>query len=417
MFLALAACGSSTTPEPATVRARITDDLGNVLRETKAASDGTTRALPGSSLLSFATGALGGIAMPSMPTLASEDVDATIEWLTGTIFTDANYLGDGVYRFPAESLCKTTDDAGITSVDPDCVSHVDLAHARIRVEDGDGLQFWIQLGADHDEPINATLRHDEVALTVDLDDATSAMVALAEAFGEQAPNAELSGQVTAGLAILGPAHAKAALSFDRAIAVKLADQGAPLDGDTATRIASAAGTIASVELDATTTTLHAQLGLGETTAHVSGEDLALAGMTGAMTATPDGVHLDHVSFGAKPMRLTIGGRLAESIDLNPADGREVSLTVAGDGTLAAAPRLDLDRTIDHAVLGDEPPLYDVTRMVLAGTLRGDPSQLEVATGTFSLETTPVMYGFTATAGQCVTTAVTDHTEYSVGACR
>lgn len=400
LFLTLTACTASTTPEPATVRARINDDLGHVLRETVAANDGSTKDLPGAGLVKFAT----GIAMPEVST--DIDVDATITWLTGTLFTDSNYIGDGVYRFPAESLCKT--DAG---VDADCVKHVDLAHARIRVEDSDGLRFAIQLGSAHDEPIAVTLRHDEVAVTIDLDDASDAMIALAEAFGDEAPNAELSGQVTADLKILGTAHARGSISIERALAVKIADQGAPLDGDTATRFTSAAGASASIELAAAA--LHAQVALGQTTAHAAGKDIALAGVTGEVTASPSGIQLDHISLGGKPMTISVGGQLGESVDLNPADGRSVDLAVAADGTLSATPRFDLARMIDHAILGDDPPLYDVTRVLLAGTLRGTADQIEVASGTFSIETNPAMFGVSAATGQCVTT---DQTEYSLAPC-
>ncbi|HUS33306.1 MAG TPA: hypothetical protein VMZ53_32610, partial [Kofleriaceae bacterium] len=101
---------------------------------------------------------------------------------------------------------------------------------------------------------------------------------------------------------------------------------------------------------------------------------------------------------------------------NPATGEE---------TLEVTPRLDLQMTTDHAVLADEAPRYDVTRLLLDGSLRGmaDSSQLEVVSGSFSMTTNPSQYGFSATAGQCVTSTseydpVTyqDYELYSVGAC-
>ena len=53
---------------------------------------------------------------------------------------------------------------------------------------------------------------------------------------------------------------------------------------------------------------------------------------------------------------------------------------------------------------DTPPLYDVTCVVLEGSPRSSDAddQVEVLTGSFSVTTDPVSYGFAATAGQCVT---------------
>jgi hypothetical protein len=90
-----------------------------------------------------------------------------------------------------------------------------------------------------------------------------------------------------------------------------------------------------------------------------------------------------------------------------------------------SPKLDARMAIDHAALGDSAGVYDVTRVLIDGTLhRSDASdQVEVVSGEFSIVTNPASYGFTATAGQCVSStesldATTDlyYTEWSVGAC-
>jgi hypothetical protein len=119
-----------------------------------------------------------------------------------------------------------------------------------------------------------------------------------------------------------------------------------------------------------------------------------------------------------------------AIDLNAQDGRAFDATVSHDAatgtdTLEITPKLDLQLTVDHAVLGDTPPIYDVTRVVLDGSLRsGDADdQVEVLTGSFNVTTDPASYGFAATAGQCVTatdasdpTTGSTFTRFSVGAC-
>src|SRR6185312_4493539 len=146
LLVVTAACSGGT--DPATVRSRISTDLGNVLSQSQAASG---LAMPGAIAL--------GYVLPVMP--AMPDATATLAW-TNAVFSDADYLGDDVFRFPAESVCKT--DSG---VDPECVAAVDKAQLRIRVDAGDALHFYPQLGPDHDEPIDIMVKHDGLSITAD----------------------------------------------------------------------------------------------------------------------------------------------------------------------------------------------------------------------------------------------------------
>jgi hypothetical protein len=128
--------------------------------------------------------------------------------------------------------------------------------------------------------------------------------------------------------------------------------------------------------------------------------------------------------------VSVNGVRAVAIDLNAQDGRAFDATVSHDpgtgaDTLEVTPKLDLQLTVDRAVLGGTPPVYDVTRVLLDGSLRGSDAgdQLEVLAGSFSVATDPASYGFAATAGQCVTAAdATDpatgstFTRFSVAAC-
>ncbi len=104
------------------------------------------------------------------------------------------------------------------------------------------------------------------------------------------------------------------------------------------------------------------------------------------------------------------GAIAKTLALAP-----FNATLTTDGTfetVAVGPPLDLHATVDHAVLGDTPPAYDVTRVVLDGSARGaaGTNQLEVMTGTLAVTTNPASFGFAATSGQCVTS------DYALGAC-
>ncbi len=458
---ALVAC-SGDAPAPSDVRARIADDLHHVLTEGKAAIDGSTANLPTGSAFGFATTALdsAGAARLAAPVArlfeakdrrlavdgedtADFDPDAIIDTLNQELFTDANYLGDGIYEVPASLVCEETiydpdTNTESTSIDAECAQRLAQAELRIRVEEDDGLRFWIQLDANHDEPLGILLRHDEVALTVDLDDASAAMTALAQVFGEDAPNADLAGQITGSLKILGTAHASASLSFDRAIAISFADEGVALDADGAYRFASAAGDIVTVDLDGTAEQAALDVGLGETTAHLPGDaedpratDVLLAGATVQASYQDNTVTLDNISLGSQTTTVSVGGQQALAIDLNPSDGRSLSATVTvdpttGDETLAVSPRLDLQMTTNHTLLEDEPPVYDITRVQLDGSLRGsaEGERVEVVSGTFAIATDPAQYGFSAAAGECVfatemydDTTFSSWTQYSVGACQ
>jgi hypothetical protein len=461
--LALAACGDDP-PSPTEVRTAIHDDLGYVLHEGKAASDASTANLPSTSVFSLATvDPTGGAARVLAPltdrittavknrqsltgdSVTMFDPDAITMTLEQELFTDANYLGDGVYRVPASMVCETTvynpDGSTTQSIDPDCAAQLDKIQLRVRVasEDG-GIRFYIQLDANHDEPLSIFLAHDKLAITINLDDATDAMIALAQIEGQQAPNADLSGSITGSLQILGAAHARVALSFDRAISIKLADQGLPLDGPDATRFTSAAAQVIDVELDGNAPKAKLALGLGETTAHIPGDatlvpaeparDVDLGGFTVSASFQGNTLSLDNISLGSKTTTVSVGGQQAVAIDLNPNNGRSLSATIVADPAtgseeLHVTPRLEIVESINHTLLGDEPPVYDVTHVLLDGVLRGSDAstQVQVVSGSFAIETNPAQYGFSASAGQCVSgtdtydsTTYTYFTQYSVGAC-
>jgi len=460
----LIACDSDP-PAPSEVRSRLTDDLGHVLRESAAAGEGTAAALPGASSIGILEQALGqgasssssfrvvrdlaqrfgrspaarhGLA-PADPPADGLDTDAIIAQLNTTIFTDANHLGGGVYQVPASLVCETTDldpnGNEITTLDPDCVTQFDKVGLRIRVEDDDDeLVFAIQLGAGHDEPLSFALSHTSIAITVDLDGAEAAIESLAAAFGEQAPNARLAGRVTGRLEVLGTAHARTSLTVDRAIAVAVADGGLDLDGPEAFRLSTGAGIVAQAELDAVAETASFSLDLQATTVHVPGTDGFELDLPGAsLTATGANgqpISLTNISLGDRTTTLTKNGALAMSIDLNPNDGRSFAASITGDATtgtetITVTPKLDARLALDHTALGDLAPVYDVTRVLLIGGLRGSDAseQIEVIGGEFAITTNPASYGFSATAGQCVSsteeldaTSGDFYTQWTVGTC-
>ncbi|HEU0034454.1 MAG TPA: hypothetical protein VFQ53_27715 [Kofleriaceae bacterium] len=464
LLVGLAACNDDP-PAPSEVRARITDDLGNVLHETETAMQSSSESLPGNGAFSLlgrfvstsdttTTTArlrtkLARLVAPrtdvrtaaTTTTIAADGesaTDALIRKLNEELFTDANYVGDGIYNVPPELVCMTetvADDGTITeTLDQECADNVVKAELRVRVaEDGDALALAIQLDANHDEPLVFTLTHTSLAVTIDLDDANDAIAALAPVFGETAPNASLAGQVTSKIEVLGAAHAKISSTIDRAIAVAFADTGVALDGPDAFRFTSAKANVFALELDGNAKAASAVVGIGATTAHVPGErdyDLDLPGISAvAMYSVGQPLQLTNLGLGDRTTTMSIDGQRAVAIDLNPDAGRAFGATITGDPatgseTIAVAPKLDLHVALDHAVLQDEPPVYDVTQILLDGSLRSSDAsdQIEVLSGTFAIATNPAQYGFSATAGQCVSsTSVQDpsgafYDQFSVGAC-
>ncbi|MBA3463525.1 MAG: hypothetical protein H0T46_26450 [Deltaproteobacteria bacterium] len=446
LTLGIGAC-SSDPPSPSSVRSKITSDLGHVLTETAAATDGATSMMPTGTfdLLEKFVGQGGSTAAanllaPSDP--ADEegvfDPDAIIEQLNTTIFTNENEVAPGIYAVPASLACESTDfDANgneITTLDPDCVDSWNKLALRIRVEDdSNGLTFAIQVGAGHDEPLEIALTHTSVSLSVDLDEAEDATKAIAQAFGEQAPNAELSGKFTGTLTVLGAANVGLQLDIDRAIDIAVAEQGQSLSGPEAFRLTSAqAVPVLALLLNGVAQTAGLTVNLGETALHIPGEDgfdldlPAVKLFTLATAGQP--IKIEGISLGNRTTTVSKGGQVGLAIDLNPQDGRkfDATITSAATGeTLSVSPKLDARIMTNHTVLGDEMGVYDVTRVLLDGSLHSSDAsdQLKVLTGTFSISTNPAQYGFSATAGQCVAgeetfDATTDdfYTAWTVGVC-
>ena len=457
LMLSIVLFACTPPPSPTEVRSHIADDLGYVLHQSKDAADGSTANLPSRAAFGMltqtldSTGTAARMLAPISRVVASKtapsadgstsfDPDAITKQLNDELFTDANYRGDGVYQVPASLVCSQTtyDSSGTptTTIDADCAQRLAEIDLRVRVEhDGDGLHFWLEVDKNHDEPLGLFLSHTELAITIDLDEATDAMIALSQLYGQQAPNADLSGRITASLQVLGEAHARVALDFDRALAIRFADQGASLDSPAAYRFTSAAAHVIAIELDGHATKASFDLGLGETTMHAPADvdpatDLILAGATVSATFQGNTLAMTNLSLGDKTTTVSVGGQPAIAIDLNPDDGRKLAATVTVDpatnlATLAVAPRLDLRSSIDHAVLGDSRPTYDVTRVQLDGSLRSTAvtDQVEVVAGSFAITTSPAQYGFAANSGQCVqsktaydATTYDSYTQYSVGAC-
>lgn len=435
----LVGCGGDA-PAPGEVRARIAKDLAAVI-DTADASRANGASFPDTtqwSLLEHAlTSVTGNPALTDVATTVSarmaapadgEEADPfdgakTAQWLNDNLFTDANHTGDGVFTVPASLACDTPD-----GLDPDCVQAFTRLQLRIRVsEDGDVLRFAVQLGPDHDEPLEVGLSARLLSLAVDLDETEAAVRALAPAMEGELPAFALDGKATAQLEVLGAAAARLSVTIDRGIRIRFADAGEPLDGPTAFEFSSQAAPVLSLGLDGNTHAMSLQAALGETHAKLPDEaggrtELDLPGFTANLLYT-EGEPLKIKDVGLPgAVVLRKGGAVAVRAELNPDDGRAFHGLVTGD-LLEVAPRVDFRAQVDHAVLGEPAPVYDIRRILIEGGLRGRTDGVQVVGGTFAIETDPATYGFTATDGQCVRgSEVYDepsdrfYTQFAVGAC-
>jgi hypothetical protein len=466
--LGLAACEDVRPLPPDETRAHISTDLASVLRESRAAYQGGTEALPGAAASAAADRIFGsdssialrvrsamsrltaapvrGSALPADP--QPDDTDQQIAFLNEKLFIDANYLGDGIYQVPPSLVCAETtiDSTGhtIETIDQVCAEKLAAADLRVQViKTDDTIRFGIQVDAKHDEPLAIFLERNAISVTVDLDDAWRAVVALAPLFGQEAPNASLSGEITGRLEVLGAAHAKATLDIDRPVSVKFAQAGVSLDGPDAYRFSSDAAKVLSIELDGAAQHGSFAVGLGATAAHIlvvdSGTtatrdtiDLDLPGLTArADFDAGRPLSVSNISLGKRTTSISRNGRLATSIDLNPDDGRALSAVLERDpatlrDTLSVSPKLDVRVFTDHAVWGDTAPVYDVTQVLLEGSVRSAATgdRLEVVDGQLRISTNPASYGFSAAAGQCVSGRDVEdlpsgsfYTQWTVGTCQ
>lgn len=416
------ACASEA--DPAAVRERIDRTLPPLVDESTGAADGADATF-GAMSRGFDTldllapgllpglGSDAGVRLPAMPAFGEDGqtgADVARE-LNETLFTDASYEGGGVFVVPTTLLCPA-DDLGV--VDADCVAHATQAALRIRAElvGGDGLDLALVVGANRDEPITIALRPRSITATVDLGELADAARALAPAFGEPDLRFELAGVISARLEVLGTAHVAVAITIDQPVHVAFGD-GA-LTGDDAFRLDTAqAHPLVRIELDGVARQGSAQVGLGATEVHVPDDtgpatDVDLPGLAATATLIAgEPVRITGISLGDRTTTVSVGGEQAIGVDLNRDAGRRLDLTIAGDeldATFTVSPAFDLRVAVDHAILGDTPPRYDVTRVALDGApapaLRAS-TQLAVVAGQLTIETDPVGYGATIAAGACV----------------
>jgi hypothetical protein len=346
--------------------------------------------------------------------------------LDAQVFTAANYAGDGVYKLPAEVLCPT-DETG--AADADCAAQVALLKPTVRAElDGDdALDLTLVVGAQL-EPISLHLAPGHAHLAIDLADvgaaATAASSIASLGVGDDGSTFALRGAISADLQITSGSIATFAINIDQAIHASIAAKGAAVDTAAATTFDT--GTAAPafrVQLDASNHALRGGVGINATTAHIPASadqqavDLDLPGFGIAWNQqVGQPLELD-LTLGNRTTELKVNGRRAVGIDLNPSYDRKLQIAIDREADTGAAiytfaPALDLQVAVDHAVLGDTAPRYDVSQLAFRSTAGAAPAlrvstladgteQREVIGGALTIATNPAQYGAVIAAGQCI----------------
>ena len=423
LLIVLPATVACTDTAPSSdARTQISDDLRSVLAATNLAVTGTRGTLPRPESLTLFARVLGSqtplaAAVRSLAALAATppeiDVDAAMSYVNDRVLGGAIVDRDGTYHLPPTLLCA--DDAACAAQ----VARLDLRLRATPIAEPDlpgstqttpGLRLALELGASHDQAATITLTPAKVDVTLDLDVLQHTLGALTTAVGANLPSATISGQLTAKLHT-DPTGASILIFIDRPIAIRLAGaSGDPAAGD-AFVLTSAAGKIASAVLSQTIPLGDLAITLGGTTVEltVGGKRRALdlAGLSASASFDSSlPLLINDIGLGGRAATISVDGVPAETVDINPDDGHQFNVIVQRDDgvtDLQVVPKLDLRLAVDHAVLGDPAPAFDITRVLLDGKLLSTSDRLEVATGSFSIATDPASHGFTASPGQCVTT--------------
>lgn len=431
--LSLVACDDSEkTPEPATVRQGVSQNLSSILPELQAALDSDASArvpldeLQGmfdmiqpsgeATLLTSNASALTRAKELLADAPSSDKLDGV---LARHLFSDANHRGDGVYPVTAQLVCATTFDPQTgdpgPELDADCKAQIDKIQPKIKVRgDAKTLSFSLLLGPSESEPFELTLSKTEIAFHFDLGETDELVKDLAKAYGEPAPNFRADGRVALAIEVLGPKHVELRAEIEDALDLAFAPAGVSLDSAEAVRFSSEASKVVSFEIDAVAESVTAGLDVGVTKLHTPADtddpmiDLDLPGLSAALTVQKgQPVKINGISLGDRDLTVRADGVLAATVSLNAEHNRKLDITVteaAGEAQFAFAPAFDLRMNVDRTALGETEEPYQVTRILIDGntpTLGASADLLRVASGHLLITTDPAGFGVEANANQCV----------------
>lgn len=439
------ACTSPGGADPGQVRDRLSATLPGLVDPTVTSVNfaGDSTAMAG---LTDSLSALDGLDLPfSLSPLGSDSTTTSgiqpaadegdpsgadlAQQLSDTIFTDANYEGDGIYRVSGDDFCPT-DDTG--AADPTCLEDFAKADLAIQVElAGDGLDFTLLVGPDRAAPLTLELRTDRASLVADLGEAKDAIQYLAAAFDEEVDLPDVfEGRVAVSLLVKGPQEVAIQLAVRRAVAIE-----ADLSSGHVAFSTAASDPLASLDIDAASRTVAVLLDLGRTRlsapwSMLNADSLASGlyaidwqglSFTASASDGDDSLHIENIGLGDDTSTIKLGDHTLVAVDLNADSGRRYGLTLSpapGGGLPTATfdPGLDLRVAVDFSPLADagdaiESWLIDQTYEL---SFEGDaptaqaiaqtdasPGALRVASGTLTLSSTAAGAPVVVEAGQCL----------------
>lgn len=437
--LSFVACGgdSDKTPEPATVRQGVSQNLSAILPELQAALDSDASArvpldelqgmfdmIQPSSEESFLTGNESALAKAKALFAETPSSDKLDGVLARHLFSDANHRGDGVYPITAQLACATTFDPQTGDpgpiLDADCQAQIEKIQPKIKVRgDENNLSFFLLLGPSESEPFELSLSKTEIAFHFDLGETEELIKDLSKVYNEPAPNFRADGKVALAVEVLGPKHVEFRAEIEDSLDLAFAPAGVSLDSDEAVRFSSEKSKVLSFEIDAVAESVTAGVDVGVTKLHTPADgtedrmiDLDLPGLSAALTVQKgQPVKINGISLGDRDLTIKADGVVAATASLNAEHNRKLDITVteaAGEAQFLFTPALDFRASVNHAALGETNDLYQVTRVLVDGTtptLSTSAGLLRVTSGHLLITTDPAQFGVEANVNQCVGAAL------------
>ncbi|WP_428265960.1 hypothetical protein [Haliangium sp.] len=291
------------------------------------------------------------------------DFGAEIEALAELIFTEENYEGGGVYRFPASQACEVDG-----AVDPDCVSQFEQLELRVRaIVAEDGLDITFLIGPDRAAPFGFELRSRRASLVVDLGDVKDAIVSLAESQGEAVTGLPTVMEGVIALSVLAPSDTEAEVQASVRRAIRFQTDAAATGIDMSMDI-EARDPMYSVLLGEDRMTMTVDVGrtrivgpwdsFSDEGFDLGTLDIDWQGLSYQIEveAGQDRLAINDISLGDGTSAVKLDGATLLSVDLNRDSGRsfDLELTFAEDGSprMNFAPGVDLQVSYDLQSLVD-----------------------------------------------------------------
>jgi hypothetical protein len=380
-----------------------------------------------------------------------------VEFLTTRVFIDANVENatetEVTFLLRGQNVC-----AGLAAEDfAQCKTTLDNAQLRVKVSApaaGD-LDMALLVGESRAKPVVFNLWKKKLAAEVDLAATRAALVSLAGAAGEPAPElpATMSGKFKGSLEALGAKKLRASFAVSQAIqvsdgadtdiqiAVASPAMQAVVDGDSKTLTVAVDWKSIQIKAPMTTQVWDDEVPVDPNDPNAGFQpseprdvshllEVALGGISGTsvLDGAADSFSFQNLGLGDATTTVKVDGVSVFALDLNKDAGRRLSALLSeagGDTKLELDPKLDLEMTFSFAQLADkegidyEPWMDNDTLSIIADgaakptLLLGD--KLKVLAGKLTLKSSARAQVLEVNANQCLIDAGDEPTLCADGA--